>query len=457
MVSLNKKKVHMIGIGGIGMSGLALILARMGCAVTGSDIEKNNLTDKLKKHGVKITIGHRASNIKESDFVVYSSSIRTDNPEVVEAKAGKFPLIPRIELLKMVMDGYKRIIAVTGTHGKTTITAMASLMLEKAGFSPTVLIGGESPHFSGNAKLGKGDTLVAEVDESDGRFVILKPTHVLIPNLEKEHLEHYRNEEHLMNAFRRFFDRQPASCRLFYRLEDRNLGILAGSFRGKKSSFGLSKKADLCIKNIKTDILKTSFECVYKKKELGRFRIGVPGIHNAMNALAVILLGADLGIEIDVIAAALSEYRSVKRRFEVIGDVNGIRVVEDYAHHPTEIKATIAAACSFRPKRLITVFQPHRYTRTKSFYREFSNSFEGSDRVILTEIYSASEKKIKNVSAKNIYDIMIKNNFASVELLEKQKIASYLRKEAKPGDMILVLGAGDIGKIAHEVFGKNKK
>lgn len=452
------KKIHMVGIGGIGMSALAFILSEMGCNITGSDIETNSIIERLRQKGAAIGIGHDGNHVKDQDIVVYSSSIKMNNAELLVANKKRIPIISRTELLKMVMERYKKIIAVTGTHGKTTITALTSHLLEKASLDPTVLIGGESPHFSGNAKLGKGDdVIVSEVDESDGRFVILRPTHIIVPNLEKEHFEHYNNEKHLVDTFRQFLKDQSPTCIFFYWFEDKNLRKLA-RWRGDKTfSFGFSRESDVCAENIKIEPSRGEFDCFYRKTRLGRFIMNVPGIHNILNALAVISLGIELKIDADKMKDALASYRSVKRRFEVIGDVNGAKVVEDYAHHPTEIKATILAACSLKPKRLITVFQPHRYTRTKYFYREFASSFAGSNEVILTEVYSAAEDEIEGATTKLIYDIMAKDNSIPVRLLAKEKIPAYIFKNAKNGDLILVLGAGDIGKVAHNLVKNEEK
>jgi len=450
------RKVHMIGIGGIGMSGLALLLAETGREVTGSDIEENDIVKKLRRRGVIIDIGHDASHVKGRDLVVYSSSIRTDNPELTAARSEGTSVISRTELLKKVMDRNKRTVAVTGTHGKTTITAMASFLLEEAGFDPSVLIGGESPHFGGNAKLGKSETLVAEVDESDGRFVILRPTHIIVPNLEMEHVEHYRNEEHLVDTFGRFLAAQPPESVFFYNAGDSNLRKLAAARKGRTGSFGFSDEADISAGNMKKTAFGTQFDCFRKRKKIGNFTLNVPGAHNVLNALAVISLGEELGIERGVIKRAISNYKGVKRRFEVIGEANGARIVEDYAHHPTEIKATISAACSLEPGRLITVFQPHRYTRTKSFYREFSDAFAGSDEVILTEVYSASEQKIEGAGSRRIYEAMVKSNSVPVKFLKKSEIPEYLSGKIKAGDLVLVLGAGDIGKAARRLVERQK-
>jgi len=438
----------MIGIGGIGMSALAFILAEKGSNVSGSDIEENNIVKKLHKKGIAADIGHDASRVNGRDLVVFSSSIRADNPELLQARKNRAKVISRIELLKMVMEKYERVIGVTGTHGKTTITAMAAHLLEEAGFDPTVLIGGESPHFAGNAKLGKSGTLAAEVDESDGRLVTLTGlTHIIVPNLEREHLEHYRDEAHLVNTFRDFLRGQTKKGTLFCNSDDGNLKKIKGAYGGKVTCFGFSEDADARLSAVQKGILKIDFDCSVRQKKIGRFTINIPGIHNALNAAAVISLGLELGIGADTIKRALAGYRGVKRRFEIIGTLNGARVVEDYAHHPTEVKATISAACSLKPKRLIAVFQPHRYTRTKYFYKEFASAFSGADEVILAGVYSASEEKIEGASSKRIYDIMVRDKTLPVKLVETGKIGEYLCRNAKNGDLVLVMGAGDIGKV----------
>lgn len=451
------RKIHMVGIGGIGMSALAFVLSGMGRKISGSDLEENGIIRRLRKKGISVTVPHDTGTINDQDIVVYSSSIRRGNPELVEARKRKIPIIPRSTLLKKVMSEKKKVIAVTGTHGKTTTTAMSSFLLEKAGFDPTVLIGGESPHFGGNAKLGKSHTIVTEVDESDGRFVDLRTTHLIMPNLEREHLEHYRNEAHLLATFKKFIKAQPKKTVFFYRIEDKNLKKLARCWRGRRVTFGFSKKADFRAGSLKATPFGIEFECFRQKQKLGRFRLNIPGVHNAVNALSVISLGVELGIRTEKIKKALAAYKGVKRRFEWLGEARGINVVEDYAHHPTEIKATISAAVSLKPKRLITVFQPHRYTRTRSFYREFSRSFGGSTEVILSEVYPASEDKIEGAGTKRIYDIMAGNGFIPVKFMDKAEIPKYLARKAKKGDLVLVLGAGDIEKTAREVLRQLKK
>ena len=446
------KKIHMIGIGGIGMSGLAFILHDMGSKISGSDVESNGIIKSLRDKSIDVKIGHDQSNVKDSDYVVYSSSIRQDNPELEIARRNKIPILSRIELLKKVCQENKQVIAVAGTHGKTTITAITSFLLDKAGLSPTVLIGGESLNFGTNAKLGKNEILVTEMDESDGRFVILEPTHVIMPNLEKEHLEHYKDEEDLIKRFKDFLKKQSSDNVFFYRWEDKVLQELAKCHKGRNISFGFRKEADIYADNINIGTFRIDFDCYYDKNKLGRFTINLPGIHNVLNALAAISLGINLSIDTKVMIDAIKEFRGVKRRFEVMGNVRGAKVVEDYAHHPTEIKATILAAKSLKPKRLITIFQPHRYSRTKSFYREFAESFDGSDEVVLTDVYSASEDKIEGADTESIYNLMKEKNVMPVTLVKKEDVPGYITSNADKGDIVLVLGAGDIGKIAQSIF-----
>lgn len=447
------KKIHLIGIGGIGMSALAFILAETGYRVSGSDIEENGIVKKLRRKGIDVNIGHDPSGANGRDLVVFSSSIRADNPELLQARKNRIKVVSRMELLKMVMAKYKRVIGVTGTHGKTTITAMAAHLLEEAGFDPTVLIGGESPHFDGNFKLGTSGTLIAEVDESDGRFVMLTElTHIIISNLEREHLEHYRGEEHLVDTFKNFLGSQKKRGTLFCNFDDHNLQKIKTSYNGRITGFGFSEFADVRTVALREGALKVDFDCSFGRDGMDRFTINIPGSHNASNALAVISLGLRLGINVETIKRSLAAYRGVKRRFEIIGTLNGARVVEDYAHHPTEVKATISAALSMRAKRLVTIFQPHRYTRTKSFYKEFASAFSGSNEVVLTDVYSASEEKIRGASSKRIYDIMAKDKTLPVKFVENAEIEKYLRRNTKKGDLVLVMGAGDIGRFMRAII-----
>lgn len=447
----------MIGIGGIGMSALATVLIDKGCCITGSDIKENELIKKLKARNAEIKIGHKASNVSSQDLVVYSSSIRAGNAEIIEAGKRKIPAIPRMGLLKGLMEEKKNSVAVTGTHGKTTITAMVSCLLEKAGYDPSVLIGGEHSLFNGNAKLGKSEYLVAEVDESDKRFVTLRSRYLIIPNLEMEHPEYYKSEKELFGAFRTFLKLQKKSSSCFYCKDEEKLNEALIAFKGRKISYGFSESSRFRAANVRISPSKSDFDCFDGRKRIGHFSLFVPGRHNIANALAAISFGTTLGIGVEAIKKAIREYRGVKRRFELVGNVNGIKIVEDYAHHPTEIKATIEAARSLRPKRLITVFQPHRYTRTHIFTEEFSRSFDGSDKLILTEIYAASEDKIKNVSAENIYRAIKKRRPSLAEYMGKKKIPNYVSGKTKKGDLVLVLGAGDINRSARSILERLKK
>jgi len=455
-MKLKNKFIHMVGIGGIGMSGLAIILSRMGCRVSGSDIEESDIIKRLRKKGIKINIGHSSSNVKNHDFLVFSSCIRGDNPELKAARKKRINVISRSELLKYVMDLFPKVIAVTGTHGKTTITAMASHVLKEAGYSPTVIIGGESPHFSGNAKLGGGDVLVCEVDESDGRFTQLRATHIIVSNLEMEHPEFYKSEKILLDSFKKFLASQRKESTLYYGREDRNLKRVLRFFKGKKKGFGILKGA-LRTGKVKTFKGGTHFDSFLGKKKIASFTLQVPGKHNVQNALPVISLAMDMGIGMSTLKRAIKSYRSVKRRFEIKGRVKGVTVVEDYAHHPTEIRATIAAAKSYKSRKIITIFQPHRYTRTKSFYKDFARCFSGSGEVILTDVYSASEKPIKDVGTENIFKLMQKEKRIKTVLLNKDSIADYVSLRAKKGDMVLVLGAGDVGYVSNQILKKLKR
>ncbi|MDD5137153.1 MAG: UDP-N-acetylmuramate--L-alanine ligase, partial [Candidatus Omnitrophica bacterium] len=452
---LGRKNIHFIGIGGIGMSGIASILLEMGYNVSGSDVELSGITGRLEKMGGKIFRGHRSSNLPlTAGAIVYSSSISGDNPEMAEARRRKIPVAHRAELLGELFNK-KRGIAVTGTHGKTTTTSLISVMLENAGRDPTAVIGGEIANFGGNAKLGRGAYFVAEADESDSSFLHLKPLYTVITNVEMEHLDHFGSLDRIVAAYRSFIGNTKRGGTIFYNLDDPNLRRVIRS-RGniRSRSFGLSKAADAYPLNIKMDGFNTSFDCVYKGKKLGKAAISIPGAHNVLNALAAILVGLEAGLKFDEIVRSIKDFGGAKRRFELRAHEGDVMLIEDYAHHPTEIQAVLRASRNWRRKRLIAVFQPHRYSRTKFFAKDFGRAFQGADKLILTEIYAASEKSITGVSVKCVYDAAKKNGVRDVAILEKEGISGYLMKIKRPGDMIIVMGAGNIKKVADELCKK---
>lgn len=445
------KHIHMIGIGGIGMSGLARILTDRGLKITGSDLKNNRLIEKLRKRGCDIRIGH-GKICGTPEAVVRSFSVKDDNPEIIQAGIRNIPVLERSELLKIIFESKARSVAVAGTHGKTTTTAMISCILDKAGLEPTVLIGGELDYFDGNAKSGNGDVLVSEVDESDGYLPKISSQHAVITNVEKEHMEYYKEMRNLLEAFRRFIHKKRNGV-IFYNKDDCNLRKLTEGYKGKRISFGSSGNCDFYPMSIKENGLSQEFICCNKKKNLGNVLINIPGRHNVFNALAAISCGLEFGLGFDKIRDTLSAFKGVKRRFEIKAGagVNDIILVEDYAHHPTEIRAVIGTASKLNRKRVIVVFQPHRFTRTAHLEKEFSKAFNDVDELILTDIYPASEDPIEGVSIKNIHDGVKREGLKSVKTLPKNEIAPYLKKIARNGDIILVLGAGDINGIVPDI------
>lgn len=448
-------KIHFIGIGGIGMSALAQILLARGYIVTGSDIAVNNLTGVIEAKGGRIFLGHRESNIADAQIVVYSTCIDDSNPELSLARKQNLTVMHRSELLAELMDE-KEGIAVTGSHGKTTTATMVSDILIKAGYDPVCILGGESSTINGNAYAGRGKYLVAEADESDGTHVALSPKYAILTNIDKEHTDYYTGEDHIIQTNLLFAERIKRGGTFFGLIDDYFIRKVLFHYDGKFSTFGMSDKADLYAENISLKGLESQFDCVYKNERVGTIRMKMPGKHNILNALGAILFSLSIGIEFNVIAKALFEFKPSKRRFQIYPNTGRITLIEDYAHHPTEISATLEACRLLRPGRLVAVFQPHRFSRTRDLSKEFGSAFNMSDEVILTNIYAACEKPIEGVSVKNIYDEIIKTGFKNVHIMPKENITEYLYNSIDEGDMIAVLGAGDIGSVAKELGDKMK-
>jgi len=447
------KNIHFIGIGGIGMSSLALILLDRGFHISGSDLRRSDLTEKIKKKGGRIFVGHQISNIPEkTELVVYSSSIPKNNPEIVKAKRKKLPLLHRSDIVAQLLNS-KLGIAITGAHGKTTTTALSALLLTKAGFDPTVVIGGEVDFFKGNWRNGQGDFVICEADESDGTFLNLTPAYAVLTNIDEEHLDYYKDLRGVLKANKAFMKNIKEDGCLITSCDDPNIKQLLKRYKRRFLTYSLFEGtgADIYPKDIRMERLHSSFKAVWQGKDLGFFKLNIPGKHNVENSLAAILLGLQLGIDIDVIKAALLLYTGALRRFQIKGNINDIMIVEDYAHHPAEISATISTCRNWPGRRVIGVFQPHRYTRTKFLKKEFGKSFLELDELILTDIYSASEKPISGVSTKIIYDEAIKNGQQNIRLIKKEKILPHLLKTLRPNDTVLVLGAGDIGELSDEL------
>ncbi len=456
-----KKKlhIHFIGVGGAGMSGLASILLDSGYKISGSDIVSSKSTKRLTDKGATIFKGHNESNVEKADLVVISSAIPESNPEIRGARNRKITIIKRAEMLSRLMDN-KYGIAIAGTHGKSTTASMISLILERSGFDPTVVVGGELNNFKKNAKLGKGNHIVVEADESDGSFLELNPHMVIVTNIEDDHLDHYENMENILKDFRKFIDKVPDNRRVILCKDCDNLRGLAKQCGKSHVSYGIFTEADLMAKDIELDKLNSKSKIYWQGEKIGDLCLKVAGYHNILNALAAIAVALELGISFMEIAEILETFQGVHRRMEIIANLDDkILILDDYAHHPTEIKATLSALrSSWQNRRIIAVFQPHRYSRTKLLAEKFGKVFFDADCVIINDIYSANESPISGISGETIFKEIKKTNHGQIKYLPfKDDILSYLYEIVQPGDIIITMGAGDIWTVSQELAKQLKK
>lgn len=439
------------------MSGIAEVLLNLGYRVTGSDVKESNTTRRLRDLGGEIYIGHRPENILDTHVVVVSSAIKRDNVEVMKAKELSIPVIPRAEMLAELMR-LKYGVAVAGAHGKTTTTSMIATVLARGGLDPTVVLGGKLNSLGSNAKLGQGEFLVAEADESDGSFLKLSPTIAVVTTIDREHLDYYGDMGRLKDAFLSFINKIP-----FYGLsvlcnDDPYIKELIPRIEKRYLAYGLGQGAGLTARGIHLDGMGSRFEVVSEGKSLGFFELTMPGIHNVSNSMAAISVGIELGLEVEIIKDALKGFSGVERRFQIKGDVGDILFVDDYGHHPTEIKATLSAAKAGWKRRVVVLFQPHRYTRTRDLLQEFFSAFEQADRVIITDIYPAGEVPINGISAALIYEGIKRNGHRDVAYIpDKESLLKDLHKSLRPGDTFLTLGAGDVWKIGEELLNLKMK
>ncbi len=451
------KHYHLIGIGGIGMSGIAKLLLRRGMTVSGSDMKASRITEELIKSGARVYLGHAGANIANADLVVYSSAIKGDNPEFREAKKQGLPLIKRAEALAYLMKD-KTVITVSGSHGKTTTTSLASYLLLEAGFLPTAAIGGIFKNIDTNACMGDGEFFVAEADESDGSFLYYRPKYSIITNIDREHLDYYKDFANEVNAFSEFIDRTVEGGCVFACSDDTALKNILKGYKNKHVFFGLNGGADICPDKISMDGLASEFDCRYKGKFIDRFKLSLGGVHNISNALSVIALGLELGINLKVIKTTLAGYQGAARRLEVRLNNAGYIVIDDYAHHPTEIKATLAAVKNLKANRIIAVFQPHRYTRTQLLLDEFCGCFDLADHVIITDIYPAGEAPLDGVTGMSVHNkISQRSPHKPVYFVGKEGIAGHVLEFIKPGDLVVTLGAGDITRVCDELVERIKR
>lgn len=435
------------------MSGIAELLLNLGYKVSGSDKQMSDITERLESLGGIIYQGHLETQIKGADVVVTSSAIGSDNPEVLGAIKMSVPVIPRAEMLAELMR-LKYSVAVAGAHGKTTTTSIISAVLEKGGLDPTVVIGGKLKSIGVNALLGKGDFIVAEADESDGSFLKMSPTIAVVTNIDREHLDFYKDIDDIKEVFLNFIDRIPFYGIAVLCLDNESVQDLIPKIRKRFTTYGMSTQADFQARNIKTRGLKTSFSVYHLGKEMGEILLNLPGIHNVLNATASIAVGIELDISFDVIKSALESIQGVQRRLEIKGEVDGITIVDDYGHHPTEIKTTLQAAKDSWPdKRIVVVFQPHRYTRTQALFNEFTRSFYQSDLLVVLPIYSAGEKEIEGISAHALYEGIRMYGHKEVIYMEDSATAiSHIKEILKPGDILLTLGAGNVWQMGENVL-----
>jgi UDP-N-acetylmuramate--alanine ligase len=449
--------IHFVGIGGIGMSGIAEVLWNLGYDVTGSDVKESETTVRLRNMGMKVHIGHSGENIDSAHVVVVSSAVSHDNPEIVAAKTLSVPVIPRAEMLAELAR-LKYGILVAGSHGKTTTTSLISTVLARGGFDPTLIIGGRLKAIGSNARLGRGEFLVAEADESDGSFLKLSPTIAVVTNIDREHMDYFKDMSGLKDAFVSFINKVPFYGVAFICYENENLREIMPNIHRRYLTYGLSDSSDIYPSGIEKGFMSSTFDVIYGGTPLGRFTLPVPGEHNILNALACIGVARELKMETVAIQEALNSFGGIQRRFEFKGEAKGIKLYDDYGHHPTEIKATIAAARENLKyltghSRLHVVFQPHRYTRTAALMEEFAVSFEDADSLILMDIYPAGERPIEGITSQVLCEKIRKTGRKNIFYAgDRIEAAARAVLEAGTGDIILTLGAGDVWKVGGKVL-----
>lgn len=446
--------VHFVGIGGSGMSGIAEVLLNLGYQVSGSDLNRSETVSRLEGMGGKIHIGHRAAYIDGAQVVVVSSAVSKSNPEVQAAKERKIPVIPRAEMLAELMR-LKYGVAIAGSHGKTTTTSLVASVLAAAGLDPTAVIGGKLNAFGSHAKLGQGDLLVAEADESDGTLLKLSPTIAVVTTVDREHLDFYGDLEKIKDAFVEFLNKVPFYGLSILCLDQEAIQGMIPRLQKRVMTYGMNTQADLVGRNVVQSGWDTRFEVWYQERSMGEFQIPLPGLHNVNNALAAIAVGIELEVDLERTRHALSEFTGVERRFQQVGEKNKVMVIDDYGHHPTEIKATLSAARAGRGRRVIVAFQPHRYSRTRDLMEEFSTAFYEADGVFLTAIYPAGEDPIPGVSAEKLSEEIRKHGHREVFFCPNHDaMVDNLIRYVRPGDVVLTLGAGDIWKVGKALLEK---
>lgn len=456
MINLsNYKNIHCIGIGGVGLSAIAEILNSRGYNVSGSDMNKSAITDRLEKNGITVHIGHRAENVDNANLIVYSAAIAEENPEIIRARELNIPLAGRAEVLGTLMDDFEESIAISGTHGKTTTTSMVSLILEAAKVDPTILVGGNLAEIGGNVKVGHSKYFVTEACEYRDSFLELAPKIEVILNIDSDHLDYFKDIDHIVNSFERFAELVPSGGKIIAYdanpFVDRVIRNVDNAI-----TYGYNSHCDYHIHDVRfNESGMPSFDVDYHGESIGHVELSVPGEHNILNSVAALACCHQLGIENDVIVRTLGEYHGTQRRFDIQGRTDdGILVVDDYAHHPTEIKATLSACKKIPHEKLWCLFQPHTYTRTLALFDEFADSFGEADVLILADIYAAREKDIYNISSANLAEAIKKKHpdMIVIYIDSFDKIAEYVKNNAGSNDLVLTMGAGDIYKIGKMIL-----
>lgn len=442
------KHIHFIGIGGISMSGIAEILLHNHYIVSGSDIKSSPLTKKLESKGATIFIGHDSENIKEADLVIYTAAVKANNPELIKAHELNIPTMERAKFLGQIMKNYKKNIAVSGTHGKTTTTSMISIILDHAKYDPTILVGGELDAIGGNVRVGKSPYFVTEACEYVESFLQFYPYIGIILNIEEDHLDYFENLEHIKRAFLKFANLVPKNGYVIANGDSENVRSILKNIHSPIKTFGREDHCDWQATSIEFDDMgHASFDVLYEGKNLGTFHLSIPGMHNVLNALSAIACGYYLGIPLPIIQEGLALFKGTHRRYELKGKIKDITIIDDYAHHPTEIRATLLAAKKSNHKRLWCVFQPHTYTRTLTLLDEFSQAFHMADEVIIADIYAAREKDLGLIHSKDLAKAIETTGQKTKYLGDFSSILSYLLENLEPGDIVITMGAGNINQI----------
>lgn len=448
----NFQRIHLVGIGGSGMSGIAEILLSSGYAVSGSDLKTTSITERLRNLGAKVQEGHKAENVHGANVVVVSSAVRADNVELVEAHRLKIPVIPRAEMLAELMR-LKYGIAVAGAHGKTTTTSMVASVLAAADLDPTFVVGGRVNHAGANARVGQSEYMVVEADESDRSFLLLAPVIAVVTTIDREHLDQYHSLEEIQETFLQFVNRVPFYGTVILCLDEPNVQAILASVKRPVITYGTSSQADLVISDVTLRGLASEFRLTYHGDDLGIFRLpSPPGIHNVRNAAAAAAVGLSLNVPADLIRAGLAKFAGVGRRFELKGTYAGVTLIDDYGHHPAEIRATLEAARGCNYKRLLVLFQPHRYSRTQHLWDDFCRSFNQADVLVMTEIYAAGESPIEGITGERLAEAISAAGHKNVIYTSTMQAAmEYMLREARPGDAVMTIGAGSVGRVLDQL------